>query len=359
MSIDYSKFQIEEAPDYSDLLNSNNNLPNPEKSDEEDQGDSQESNEGDGDEDQEDSIVSPSLYKTVLSTFATREGVEVPDDLEIKNALEFEEKLEEIVIKNRLKKKEQERYADASPEVKLFLNIREYFDDDTQAISFARTKSALEGFTDEQLEDEDLQKTIYLDYLTSIKNMTKEEADEEIEEAETLGKLREKADNAKSKIVNHLNDQINQFKVHRSSKEKNDIEIATKKFETLIDGFKSIESAGELKITDELKKKMKENLIKVVHVEGKKSFNDFALKQHKHSDEITLAIEYFNTLGLFNVDSKTGKWTPDFSKLSKLSAKNIKNKLDEVIVEGQRVGKVGVSEPLNNKAKIKELGYDV
>jgi len=354
MSIDYSKFQIEEAPDYSALLNSATNPETPgEDVDNDGEGSSEEEDADD------DTSVDPTIYKSVLNTFVTREGIELPEDLEIKSAIEFEEKLEELVINNRIKKKEEERYANASPEVKLFLDIREHFDNDTKAISFARTKSALEGFTDEQLDDEELQKTIYLDYLTSIKNMTQEEAEEEIEEAETLGKLKDKASTAKDKIVSHLDHQIDQFKAIKANKERDEVANTTKKFESLIDGFKSIESAGELKITDELKNKMKENLTKVVHVEGKKSFNDFSLKQHKYSDEITIAIEYFNTLGLFNVDNKTGKWHPDFSKLSKLSAKNIKSKLDEVIVDAQRTGKVGVSEPLNNKDRIKNLGYNV
>jgi hypothetical protein len=298
------------------------------------------------------------IYKSVLQAFADKEGEVVPEDLDIKSALEFEEKLEEMVISKRLKKKEEERYANAHPEVKLFLGIREYFDDETQAIAFARTKSALEGFTEDDLENEDLQKTIYLDYLTSIKNMTKEEAEEEIEEAETLGKLSDKASAAKDKIIGHLNAQIDGFKTNKKTKEEKETKDFHSRFENILDTFKSIETAGELKVTDELKKKMKENFTKVVHVEGGKSFNDFSLKQHKHKDEITLAIEYFNTLGLFNVD-KAGKWTPDFSKLSKLSAKNVKSKLDEAILESQRTGGVGATQTLGNRDKLRDLGYNV
>lgn len=298
--------------------------------------------------------VNPEIYSGIFSYFAEKEGIDTKD-IKIESTEDFENLFQEKIIEKRVQDKIDARFKDASAEVKDFLSVKEYFDSDVEALNFTRNLNALKSFSDEQMQEEELQELVYKDYLLTVKNNTEEEVEELIEEAKTLSVLDTKADMARKKLISWQSEKLDEFKSSKENKKKTEEETKKKSLNDYINAISSVEKIGEIQVTQELKKAATDSFSKVVKVENGKSYTEFTLKQKEHPIEIEKAIQYMNALGLLNVD-KDGKWTPDFSKLSSITSKGVKRKLDELIRDGaNQSGKVGVTS--GDYTPLSDLGY--
>jgi hypothetical protein len=301
------------------------------------------------------SLGNLTAFKAIAKEMAEKAEVEFDDTMEIEDSAALLEFFENSIISKKASNMVNEKFKSAKPEVKLFLDIREHFDDEVEALKYTDIVSSLADITEDDLEDETLAKAVYTDYLTNVKKMSKEEADEEISDLDSRGLLLSKAPLAKDKLSDFYSGLLTTKKASKIANLKKEEDARKSELEAVIGTFDKLESIATLKMTDELKKAVKKNFLTPVSKEGNITLNDFATKQNKNKAEITAAIEVLNTLGLFNV-SKEGKWAPDFTKVSSILNKKIKSELDDLITSGQREGSVGGTQT-SMDALYKKLGY--
>jgi hypothetical protein len=78
--------------------------------------------------------------------------------------------------------------------------------------------------------------------------------------------------------------------------------------------------------------KLKNNIMNPVYKDPKsgKEFNSLMYKQQRNPVEFEMLINYYDTLGLFNLD-KEGKFKPDISKLKSVAKTAAITELDKII----------------------------
>lgn len=276
--------------------------------------------------------VNSGVYKELFKQLAEKSGVEFKEDeeLTIEDSSSLVDLLEERIISTKAKELVNKQFENSSAPVKMFLGVKDYFDDDVEALKYVNTISTLESFSTEDMENSELQKDIYADYLMTVKNHTKEEADEAIRSAEALSELEEKAAKARKSLISVYTDNLDVIKENKAKSVAATKKAQEKEINDILSRIDKMVDIKGLPVTEEFKKAVKKNLTTPAGKVADRPVNQFALKQGQHKAEITKAIEVLNTLGIFNLD-KDGNWTPDFSKLSTIVNKPVKNKLDEML----------------------------
>lgn len=225
---------------------------------------------------------------------------------------------------------------------KRFLEIEDAFDETDQAILMAQR---LEFFDNLNVEDVktnvDLQKQIYFEQLKS-KNFTDEDAIEAINDAETAGKLANKALRAVPELKAESEAIVQESRAIKENKTKAEITAQTKAFENLLTNIDSRESFIDgLNLNKISKDKLKSNILNPVYVDPQtgRELNSLMYKQQRNPVEFEMLINYYDTLGLFNLDNK-GNFKPDISKLKTIAKTTAINELDKIIAaEDRRVGR--------------------
>lgn len=236
---------------------------------------------------------------------------------------------------------------------KRFFDIEDAFDNDDLAIQMTERLEFFDTITDESLsENVDLQKSIYHQFLLG-KGYTEAEAREEIADADSLDKLADKA----AKALPHLKKEANDF-VENSRTQKVQKQEMTKKqmedqFNSLMTNIESRESFVDgINLNKIAKDKLKENITKPVHTDEQgRQYTSLMYKQKQNAAEFEMLINYYDTLGLFNID-KSGKFKPDISKLKAVAKTAAVNEVDKVIsAESQRGVGRNTSIDVSDKAK--------
>lgn len=236
---------------------------------------------------------------------------------------------------------------------KRFFDIEDAFDNDDLAIQMTERLEFFDTITDESLsENVDLQKSIYHQFLLG-KGYTEAEAKEEIADADSLDKLADKA----AKALPHLKKEANDF-VENSRTQKVQKQEMTKKqmedqFNSLMTNIESRESFVDgINLNKIAKDKLKENITKPVHTDEQgRQYTSLMYKQKQNAAEFEMLINYYDTLGLFNID-KSGKFKPDISKLKAVAKTAAVNEVDKVIsAESQRGVGRNTSIDVSDKAK--------
>jgi len=244
------------------------------------------------------------------------------------------------------KKQLEEFKKGLSPQGKLFLDLREYFDDETQAMQMSNEMTFLEGLEDDSIEgNEELQDNLLRRYYTSL-GMDEDQVNAELEEADTLGKKADKAKQVAPKLLDKAKKLVEKTKEDRVQAE----EKAKENFENMLSSVDEIESLiPNVKLTDAHKKAIKENMQKVAYEDEKgNKYTNLGKKQIENPKHFEYLLQYYDTLGLFDMGSK-GDFKPNLTKLTRLAEKKVKSSLDELIQEEQKGG--SVNSPKSNKAK--------
>ena len=246
---------------------------------------------------------------------------------------------------------------------KRFLEIEDAFDETDQAILMAQR---LEFFDNLNVEDvktnPDLQKQIYFEHLKS-KNFSDEDAVEAINDAETAGKLLNKALKAVPELKAETDAIVQESRAIKEHKTKAEIAAQTKAFENLLANIDSRESFIDgLNLNKIAKDKLKSNILNPVYVDQQtgRELNSLMYKQQRNPVEFEMLINYYDTLGLFNLDSK-GNFKPDISKLKTVAKTTAINELDKIIAaEDRRVGRntsVETSKKTENALNLLERAF--
>jgi hypothetical protein len=284
---------------------------------------------------------SSTIYKALMKELV-KEGVITAEEAELEElpgSLDAIKQLVNKTVDTHFKHKEQNWKNSLSPEKKRFLEIEDAFDEAGYAIEMAQKLEFFDNVTEEDIEaDENLAKQIYFEQLKA-KNFSDSEAIEAIEDAVAIGKLKDKAIKAVPELRNYANEVVEQSRMQKIQQTKAQQEAQTKAFEQLLSNIDSRDAFIDgLNLNKISKDKLKSNIINPVYKDQKtgREYNSLSYKQAKNPVEFEMLINYYDTLGLFNID-KAGKFKPDISKLKSVAKTAAINELDKVIAaEDQR-----------------------
>lgn len=279
---------------------------------------------------------SEAIYKGLIKELVNAEIITAAeaDKLdELEGSLETIKDLVDKTVKNNFKVAE-ERWKENMPAAKKrFLEIEDAFDETDQAILMAQRLEFFDNIDEESIKaDENLQKEIYFDLLKS-KNFSDEQAIEAIEDAVAVKKLESKALKAIPELKQQADTVVTQAKEQKAARTKQEIEAQNKAFESLINNIDSRDSFIDgINLNKISKTKIKENILNPVYKDDKtgKEYNSLMYKQTRNPVEFEMLINYYDTLGLFNLD-KEGKFKPDISKLKQVAKTKAINELDKII----------------------------
>lgn len=312
----------------------------------------------DDNENVDNSTSTDNKYLAFLQELSEKTGTALPDKLTVEDADGLLNSFEEHILNKKVQEALDNKFKNANPYVKKFLEVQDYYDDDVKALEIIQNLKEVDELTSEDLEDEKVQEAIYLDELITTKGMSKEDAKELVEQAKTLAKLDSFAAKSKENLKAFYEKQIGSVKETRQNKYKAEQTARETEFNDYLAFIDKVESLGDIKLTPEQKTAIKKNITTTVKTEGNKKYNDFAYKQHKFPNQINTVIEFLNTIGVFSVDDK-GNLNPDFSKLSGAAGKKLERKLDKLVTDGQLNGRVGTSRAGSITESMAGLGYNV
>ena len=246
---------------------------------------------------------------------------------------------------------------------KRFLEIEDAFDETDYAIMMAQRLEFFDNLTLEDVKgNQDLQKQVYFEQLKS-KNFSDEDAIEAINDAVTTNKLEQKALKAIPELKAESEGIVQESRLQKEAKTKKEIETQTKAFENLLNNIDSRESFIDgLNLNKVSKDKLKNNILNPVYKDPQsgKELNSLMYKQQRNPVEFEMLINYYDTLGLFNLD-REGKFKPDISKLKTIAKTTAINELDKIISsEDRRVGRntsVETSKKTENALNLLERAF--
>jgi hypothetical protein len=283
--------------------------------------------------------VYKALMKELVNTgVLTVEEMEKLD--EMPGTLDSIKELVNKTVQNNFKAAEDNWKRNLSPEKKRFLEIEDAFDEADYAIVMAQRLEFFDN-VDKQtvISDENLQRQIYFEQLKA-KNFSDQEAIEAIEDAVSIGKLQEKALKAVPELRAQSQAIVEQSRYQKEQQTRAQIEQQTKAFESLLTNIDTRDHFIDgLNLNKISKDKLKSNIVTPVYKDPKsgKEFNSLMYKQQRNPVEFEMLINYYDTLGLFNLD-KEGKFKPDISKLKTVAKTAAINELDKVIAAEEQRG---------------------
>jgi hypothetical protein len=286
---------------------------------------------------------SEAVYKALMKELVTA-GIltasEVEQLDELPGTLDTIKDLMTKTVETNFKTKEENWKRSLPAEKKRFLEIEDAFDETDQAILMAQRLEFFENVNAEQIKtDVNLQKQIYFEQLKS-KNFSDEDALEAIADAEAVNKLQDKAFKAIPELKAQANSVIDQGRVAKEAKTRAEQEAQTKMFDSLVSNIDSRDAFIDgLNLNKVAKDKLKQNIMTPVYKDPKtgSELNSLMYKQQRNPVEFEMLINYYDTIGLFNLD-KEGKFKPDITKLKTVAKTAAINELDKVIAAEEQRG---------------------
>lgn len=282
------------------------------------------------------------VYKALLKELVTGgiiTAAEADNLDELPGNLDTIKELLNKTIEQGVDAKQQDWKKSLPSEKKRFLEIEDAFDQTDQAIIMAQRLEFFDSLTTDAVsENPTLQKQLYFEHLKS-KNFSDQEAMEAVEDADAVGKLEQKALEAIPKLKAQSAEIVEQSRAAKQEMNAKAQEAQTKAFESLLNDIDSRESFIDgLNLNKISREKLKSNIIEPVYKDPKtgREFNSLMYKQMKNPAEFEMLINYYDTLGLFNI-TKEGKFRPDISKIKAVAKTAAITELDKVIsAEEQR-----------------------
>lgn len=202
--------------------------------------------------------------------------------------------------------------------------------EEEQALTYGDKLSKYESMTDEVLSsDENKAEEVYTEYLKS-KGFSETKIQKLVKQAKELDELADEAKEAKTELVKEIKAKAKADADAAEAKRVKDEEIAKNRVENLkkdIMGRKEI--IPGVPLTDTMKKKVIENVLNpVAKDENGNPINKMQSLFKMNPTETAILFNTYIELGLFNYDSKTGKYVPDLSKVTNYKKTNV---VDDVV----------------------------
>lgn len=306
------------------------------------------------------------VYKALMKELVTAgilTAAEVEKLDELPGTLDTIKDLVNKTVETNFKSAEENWRKSLPAAKKRFLEIEDAFDETDYAIMMAQRLEFFDNLTLEDVKgNQDLQKQVYFEQLKS-KNFSDEDAIEAINDALTTNKLEQKALKAIPELRAESEGIVQESRLQKEAKTKKEIETQTKAFENLLNNIDARESFIDgLNLNKISKDKLKNNILNPVYRDPQsgKELNSLMYKQQRNPVEFEMLINYYDTLGLFNLD-REGKFKPDISKLKTIAKTTAINELDKIIAsEDRRVGRntsVETSKKTENALNLLERAF--
>lgn len=298
---------------------------------------------------------SEEVYKALIKELYNSGVITVEEADKLEEIPGTKDSIKELVAKtveSSLKKKEEDWKKGFTGAKKRFLDIEDAYTDTDKAIIMAQRLDFFDSLTEEKIKgNKDLQKQLYFEDL-KLKNFSEEKALAAIEDAEALGKLEERSLQSLPDLKKQANDIVTENRTKIETEESKNKEEITKSFDSLIASIDDTDHfIPGLPLNKVAKDKLKANIITPVYKdESGKEFNSLMYKQSKNPSDFEKLINYYDTLGLFNLDDKSGKFKPDISKLKTVAKTEAATELDQVIERQAKKG-VGTNTSLQNEGE--------
>lgn len=298
--------------------------------------------------------VQENVYSALVKELAERGLIELPEEnVNIESADDLLG-LFDNTINGRIKDNVEDFKKSFSGAKKLFLEIEDAFDDELQAMKVARDLDYYNNLTTSVVSDNvNVQKDILFRYL-SMKGMSRKEVEEAITEAEALSKLEDKALSVLPQLKKSAVDYVDLKRKEKEEREEREKKRYEEDFNTLLKGTEEInEIVPGVQLTGRHKSAIKEAMTKIAYTDPETGaqYTDLGYKQVSNPQGFERLIQYYNILGLFNVNEK-GEFKPDLNKLVKLTEKQVKRKLDELIREQQQTSVPGAKSSAGTKLNL-------
>jgi hypothetical protein len=237
---------------------------------------------------------------------------------------------------------------------KRFLEIEDAFTDADQAIVMAQRLEFFDNLSEDAVkQDVNLQKQLYYEQLKA-KNFSDADAKEAIEDAEAIDKLSEKALKALPELRQTSAKVVEDARAAKEEQTQAQKDAQEKAFQNLLEAVeKKDQFVDGLSLNKVSKDKLKNNIIKPVYTDPKtgQEYNSLMYKQMKNPAEFEMLINYYDTLGLFDITDK-GTFKPNISKLKAVAKTSAITELDKVIANEEERG-VGRNTSVETSQKTK------
>jgi hypothetical protein len=283
------------------------------------------------------------VYKALMKELVSS-GVLTVEELEkldeLPGTLDTIKELVSKTVETGVKQTQENWKRNLDPTKKRFLEIEDAFDATDQAILMAQRLEFFDTVKAEEVQsDVNLQKQIYFELLKS-KNFSDQDAVEAINDAEQMNKLQEKSLKAIPELRKQANEIVEGARLEKETKTKAELEAQTKMFDSLVQNIESRDAFIDgLNLNKVAKDKLKSNIMNPVHRDPETGveYNSLMYKQKRNPVEFEMLINYYDTIGLFNLD-KEGKFKPDISKLKTVAKTAAITELDKVIASEEQRG---------------------
>ena len=283
------------------------------------------------------------VYKALMKELVSS-GVLTVEELEkldeLPGTLDTIKDLVSKTVETGVKQTQENWKRNLDPTKKRFLEIEDAFDATDQAILMAQRLEFFDNVDTAAVQsDVDLQKQIYFELLKS-KNFSDQDAIEAINDAEAINKLQDKALKAIPELRKQANEVVEHARLEKETKTKAEQEAQSKMFESLVSNIESRDAFIDgLNLNKVAKDKLKANIMNPVHKDPETGveYNSLMYKQKRNPVEFEMLINYYDTIGLFNLD-KEGKFKPDITKLKSVAKTAAINELDKVIAAEEQRG---------------------
>ncbi len=293
------------------------------------------------------------VYSALVKELQDKGILEIKDGTRVESADELAALFDET-LNTRLEENVNGFVQNFSGHKKMFLEIEDAFDDELVAMRVARDIEYYNQVTPDVLNaEENVQKDIFARYLRA-KGMNESEVAESIEEATTLAKLSEKAQAALPQLKAQAKKFVDTKRREKEERTQRQTLKEEESFKTLIDSVDGLtEILPGVELTTRHKTAMKKAMTDIAYTDPDSGaqFTELGHKQYSNPQGFEKLIQFYNILGLFNTD-KEGNFKPDMAKVSKMSEKQVKRKLDELIREQQQTSIPGQKSSAGTKLNL-------
>ena len=296
---------------------------------------------------------SDTVYSALVKELQDKGILEIKEGLRVESADDLAALFDET-LNSRLEENVTGFVQNFSGAKKMFLDIEDAFDDELLAMRVARDIDYYNQVTPEVLSaQEGVQKDILARYLRS-KGMNESEVQESIDEATALAKLGEKAEAALPQLRSSAGKFVETKRKEKEERVQRQAQKEEESFKSLIESVDGLnEILPGIELTTRHKTAMKKAMTDIAYTDPDTGaqFTELGHKQHSNPQGFEKLIQFYNILGLFNTD-KDGNFKPDMAKISKITEKQVKRKLDELIREQQQTSIPGQKSSAGTKLNL-------
>jgi len=276
------------------------------------------------------------VYEAFVWDFLKENGID-PTDMElpeIKDSKTAREVIAELYSSERDDQIENYKNQFLTPLQKKFSELVEQGVNPEDAGSLMVSLKSIEGITEETvLEDKEKAKNVYKEYLKKTTKFSDSKINKEIELKEELGTLEEDAKEVLTELKTILKSEEETLLENQKKAEETEKLQKIQKAKELQDYLESTENIGGLQLNKSLKEKWKKeySLIEVETAQGKMQVQPVQAARLNNPVEFDALMRLYNTIGLFKYDNRKKAYTPDFSALKSLGAKETISEFEKAV----------------------------